>query len=263
MMRKIMIPMVFVGGFLTAIIIGIKMIGLINMLLIGKVLLLQVAIVLGKIIYGAKDLFLHKNPPIAYPVYSHQPYYPPPTSYQYPPSGHHSSFANAFASSREDDFRQPPTYSSDSTGFAQPQFNSINHSYKLSQPQASLQPQFNSGQPQTGSFLGISMQAPQQVRMPQRPQFSQPFNQNWVHSGEKTIAEPFDNNFYNENEIRGDAPVAQALVQQPPSIQPSMTPQEMQKMLSDAIAQMSAKATQRTIRKRSPKSLNYTTESGS
>lgn len=204
---------------------------------------------LGKIIYGAKDLLSYKHQPVAYPVYSPPTYYPPVTSH-HPWIGHdsHSSgFASAYANSRDDFSDLQPSYSSNIIRYSQPQFRS-----NIIQPQTGLRTQTNFGQPQSGSFSGILMQAPQQVRAPQRPQFGQPFNHAEAQHINEAIVEPFDDQSFNQNEIIvGDAPQAQALVQQVPNITPSMTPQEMQKMLSDAIAQMSAKATQQTIRQRS------------
>jgi hypothetical protein len=59
-MRQIMLPMAFLGGFLTAVIIGIKLIGIVNMILISKVLMLNMAFALGKLMIG-KALWFHQD----------------------------------------------------------------------------------------------------------------------------------------------------------------------------------------------------------
>lgn len=56
MIRNILLPVAFIGGFLTAIILGIKMIGLVNMFLISKLLALNLAVVVGKLVYAKKEL---------------------------------------------------------------------------------------------------------------------------------------------------------------------------------------------------------------
>lgn len=78
MMRQIMLPMAFLGGFLTAVIIGIKMVGIMNMLLISKVLMLNVAFALGKLMVG-KALWLHKS------QHGHHHHDPWASSYSSPP----------------------------------------------------------------------------------------------------------------------------------------------------------------------------------
>lgn len=201
------------------------------MLLIGKVLLLQVAIVLGKIIYGAKDLLFKQHPQVQYPVYIPQPYYPH-SSHNHQISGHdlHSSLFGSKFTSRDDDFAAASSW--------QPQYRSPDSI----RPNPNVQLQMNFGQPQGGAFNGIPLQAPQQVR-------TSNFNQERVQ-----FATPLNNQFFNQNEVREDIPVAQPFVQEPLNTKPSMTPQELQKMLSDAIAQVSLKGNQRVIRKRSLKS---------
>lgn len=80
LIRQMVLPITFFGGFLTAIIFGIAKTGIINMLLIKAVLFLQMALIVGKLAYGAKELFLHKSS--AHEIV----YYPQPQ-----PSSHYGS----------------------------------------------------------------------------------------------------------------------------------------------------------------------------
>jgi hypothetical protein len=145
MIRKIMLPLAFIGGFMTAVILAIKMTGLINMLMIKKVLLLQMAIVLGKLIYGFKELLLNKH--------DHQSYASPPQAYYIPVSNGHGGGW----SSREDD--------------TQPGYYNQQPNYPLAY-----------GRPQTVPFSGYSPQASHQVRT--APLFSQSYNQGRTHDYE-------------------------------------------------------------------------------
>jgi hypothetical protein len=74
-MRQIMLPMAFLGGFLTAVIIGIKMIGIVNMILISKVLMLNMAFAFGKLMVG-KALWFGKEKFLGH---HHSSYWEPPT----------------------------------------------------------------------------------------------------------------------------------------------------------------------------------------
>lgn len=263
-----MLPLAFLGGFLTAVILGIKVTGVINMALISSVLMINLALFLGKLLYGMKDLFYPKYVPV---------YQPPP---YYPPSGHggygHSSYghsgyghghgggsfsqASAYANSRQDNFnpgQQFPQQFSSPSSFPQqqPQFNQpINQSPNYNQPQ-----QMNFGQPQSGPFNGISMQSPQQVLMSQNPsQFNQPFSQGRMQkSNDLSNVESIDNRILNEDSA--NTPIAQQLIQMPDSTLTTMSPQQMTQLLSDAIALMSAQTTPSSIsslRKRSPNHLS-------
>lgn len=147
MMRKIMLPLVFMGGFLTAVILSIKFTGLINMILITKVLLLQIALVLGKLAYGAKELFSKFTQPHAYyiPVATHGEH---PHQYAYA----HNNDLYGQQSSFYGQQLPPPAF--------QPQFNQPNN-YLINRSQNS-QPQWNFGQPQSG----LPTQTSQQLSQP-------------------------------------------------------------------------------------------------
>lgn len=221
-----MLPMVFMAGFLTAVIFSIKFTGLINMLLISKVLLLQVALVLGKVLYGAKELFNK----FSYP----QPYYIPIAH------GEHSH-SQAYSHSRDDVFypqatnnyyqQLPPPLNFPSAYQDQPQFNQpINYAINPSQ---NLQPHLNFGQPQSGLFDGISMQTPQRIRSYQSQQFSQPNYQDRSYNSVSDTSHSF-------LDITPSA-------EKPQSTTKSLTPQEMTQLLANAIAQVSTRTTQRSI----------------
>jgi hypothetical protein len=166
MIRKILLPLAFIGGFLTAIIIGIKITGAINMLLIAKVLLLQLGLVLGKIIYGLKDLIYSKHdasPATIYPVYIS----PPHQSSHDMSHSSHSSLSSGYGNSRIDPYSHQSNYQ------AQPSYHQPIYQF----PQQNLQPQTNFVQPQNGPFLGIPLQAPQAIERNQfLPQYSQQFD---------------------------------------------------------------------------------------
>lgn len=71
MMKNILLPVAFIGGFLTAVILGIKVIGVINMILIAKVLMLNLAFLLGKLIFGKVLLTGHGHYPMYYGYSGH------------------------------------------------------------------------------------------------------------------------------------------------------------------------------------------------
>lgn len=70
MMRKIMLPMAFLGGFLTAVILAIKKISIVNMLLTSSVLMLNLAFMFGKIMVS-KALWFHHEKFQNQPNYHH------------------------------------------------------------------------------------------------------------------------------------------------------------------------------------------------
>lgn len=209
------------------------------MLLISKVLLLQFALILGKIIYGAKELLGKIS-------YMPQPYYIPVSHEGY-------SHSSSYAHSRDDSLNQLPNYNygqpfpqafNSPTSFQQhPQYNQpIN--YPLN-PTQNFQPQTNFGQPQSGPFSGVSLQAPQQVQTTQNhPQFNQPYYQDRVHN-----LESLESRLNAENYLGNDAPSALGLIGKPPN---PLSPQQMSQLLSDAIAQMSSRTTENLISRRSP-----------
>ena len=245
MMRKVIIPLTFIGGFLTAIIIGIKITGVFNVILVTKVLMLQLALVLGKMIYGLKDIFLSKQQP-QQPVYVstpehhyyHQPShipsygqssygpsqpYGPSSSYNPSSSYGTSSYGSQspYASNREDGLA--PHYNS-------PQLNPINPLHNFNQPQTDFI------QPQVSPFGGITLQTPQKI------QYSPHFNQPFTRLG---YVESLDQRILREN-----------MIDDQPAFKSSMSPQELTKVLSDAIAQVSSRTTPspllRALKKRWP-----------
>lgn len=208
---------------MTAVIFSIKITGIVNMLLISKVLLLQLGIVLGKIVYGAKDLLLNKHG-----------HHEPPQAY-YIPVSHGYSHGSSYASSREDD-SVPNFYANqqliNSPGvYGQPQFNQhMNYPISFSQPQPMPQPQ-------TGLFSGS---APKQIRS--TPQFTQPYYQGRTHDASSSSYEMAEN----------------AISQELGALQSTLSPQEMTQLLTDAIARMTAARTaSRSVYKRSPNILDY------
>lgn len=226
-----MLPLAFIGGFMTAVIFSIKFTGLINMLLLKKVLLLQMALILGKIIYAAKELLTakHHSPTSFFPVYvpSHS-------------DDHYGSFSHktAYLSHPDDDFNQQPSYYSrqSPTLHSQPQFNQpTKYPLNFNQPQPNIQ--WNSGQPQTGSFGGIPLQVPQNI------QFSQPLNQGQPSSyAESQNYESRYNNYV--------MPQALSLIGSAQSTTKSLSPQEMTQLLSDAIKQVSSRSNPSPINRR-------------
>lgn len=214
-----MLPLAFIGGFMTAVILSIKMTGLINMLMIKKVLLLQMAIILGKLIYGFKELLMKHHG-----HYQHESYASPPQAY-YIPISHGHGHGHGW-NSREDEY-QPNFY---------PGYNQ-QPSYQLgfSQAQANYSPQ-----------------ASQQVRT--APQYAQPYNQGRNHDYSDTSYESPDNRISSEsgsyNQLRQD-------LSRPASTLDSMSPQEMTRILSDAIARVSARTTPSPVSNRSPNIPSY------
>lgn len=202
---------------MTAVIISIKMTGLINMLMIKKVLLLQMAIILGKLIYGFKELLMHKQD-------NHHSYASPPQAYYIPVS--HNSYGGW--NSREDDV-QSNYYS----GANQPQ------NYPL--------------RPQVGPYSGYAPQASQQVR--EASQFSQPHYQGRTHdyTGSSNL-ESVDSRILDEN---GSNNQLYYDLSRPASTINSLSPQEMTKLLSDTLARVSQRTTPSPIYNRSPNIRNY------
>lgn len=182
--------------------------------------MLQLALILGKLLYGLKDLFAskHHHPQPVYHVsppvtYYHEPsYIPYESSYSSPhgSSSHGSSYGN-HVSSRDDALS--------------PQFNHpINQLPSFIQPQQNFQPQAKYGQPQISPFSRIALQAPQQLQF--SPQsFIQPYSR----------LQTLDQRILSENLIDDNS----QLIQAPKT---SLSPQELTQVLSDAIAQVSAKS---------------------
>ncbi|KAG5678672.1 hypothetical protein PVAND_008324 [Polypedilum vanderplanki] len=156
--RKLLVPAAFLAGFLTAVILGILIIGVINMLLVAGVLILNLAVILGKLFYAKMEKYGHHG-------HHHRPY-------------EYGSYA--YADSRADaGLPFPRNFNSPSfPGQFQPNFNSF-----PGQPNFNSfpgQPNFNSlpfsGQPgfQSPAF---SNQIPQGFNQPTFPNQIPNFNQ--------------------------------------------------------------------------------------
>lgn len=226
-MRKIMLPLAFIGGFLTAIILFIKTTGVINMLLLIKVLLLQMALVLGKIVWAAKELLIkkHQHGGSYYPM----PVYVPIAQQESSHSHHGSLFDHRRGDALSNSFYNPqPDYNHQASN--QP----INYRQYFDQPQVNSKPQRDFGQPQSGSSIGISPQ--------QQIQFNQPFTRLRSHDSERF--ETLDNRILYE-------PEAQSVVRQPQNAASSLSPHEMTKILSDALARLSPQVPTNSWNKRS------------
>lgn len=231
MIRKMVLPLAFLGGFMTAIILFIKATGVINMLLLIKVLLLQKALVLGKVLWGIFSIFKSKYEG------HHEPtkYYPYPV--YIPHSEHHenhgeSSFYGDYASahSREDYNHQPNLfYSQQESNYHQPLYRRPQTYRNADIPQMNLIPQHILGQPQTGSFSGLSLEPPRQV------QYTYPYNQ--LQSQASENREVTDNRVNNGNQWDGVSD-PQMFLKHIESSASSYSPQEMTKILSDVLAQV-------------------------
>jgi hypothetical protein len=248
MIRKIMMPAIFLAGFLTAVIMGIKVIGVINMLLITKVLILNMAVLLGKLFYG-KLHGLHGSPP-PYHHHHHPPHY----------YGSHS-----YADSRADSSSLPYRRNFNAPSFAsQPGFplqNFYQSTYPnqiplvFDQPQSAFpqnfnQPSITPQQPPTNfqsqphnsnPFGGIQIHIPQQV--PTAPAVSnqvrqQPQNQAPLIS---RFSSPSDPNLREGMQPLSTAPAAEIQMNDLQEL-PRPTIMSPLDILNDALARMGEKA---------------------
>lgn len=129
LIRQMILPMTFFGGFLTAIIFGIAKTGIINMLLIKAVLFLQMALIIGKLVYGAKELFSHKSTAheiVYYPQPQPSSHYGSPPSSSYGAWKRHGNQEEVF----KDYYPSPMEYEHASSPYA-------SYSYNNQQQQAS------------------------------------------------------------------------------------------------------------------------------
>lgn len=142
-----MLPMAFLGGFLTAVIIAIKKISIVNMLLISGVLILNLAFMFGKIMVS-KALWFHKF------QNQHQSHHH--DHWQHSMSPHHlSSYGSGLFDRADEAPYAQPTFTSSFTG---QNYNQI-PSYFVNPPQqypTSFGNQPLALQPQT--VLPVSMQ---------------------------------------------------------------------------------------------------------
>lgn len=141
-----MLPMAFLGGFLTAVIIAIKKISIVNMLLISGVLMLNLAFMFGKIMVS-KALWFHK---LQSQLHHHHDHWQHSLS-----SPHFSPYGSGLLDRVDDSAYAQPAFTSQSTG---QNYNQA-PSYFISPPQQ--YPTYFGNQPlalQPQSFLPASMQ---------------------------------------------------------------------------------------------------------
>lgn len=180
-----MLPMAFLGGFLTAVIIAIKKISIVNMLLISGVLILNLAFMFGKIMVS-KALWFHK---LSSQQNHHHDHWQHSLS-----SPHFSSYGSSLLDRVDDLPYAQPAFTSQFSG---QNYNQI-PSYFISPPQQQY-PTYYGSQP-------LALQ----------PQTSLPVNMQ-----------------YN----RLQKQLTSSTLNQPNS---SMSPAEMDKLLTDTLAKLSA-----------------------
>ncbi|XP_070499453.1 uncharacterized protein [Chironomus tepperi] len=253
MMKNIFLPVAFIGGFLTAVIFSIKAIGVINFFLISSLVVLNMAVIVGKLIYakkigyGASQTHYHSHynqqlPPIP----SYQPH---PTYGSYGPSYGPSYGSNIgglsppwHADNRVDDKLRFGRYLEHKPSI-EPVYEdnipfSSNQIPTFQAPLNSLQqPQLNTI-PQNNPFGRIQTQSPQQVQQqqPTSSSFNQPLNQ--------LYSQLHDMRYLN-NDIpafeTATTPSSGIKMINPQEIKPQSTysPLEMEKILTNALAQIS------------------------
>lgn len=256
MMRKILIPLTFLGGFLTAVIISIKIIGVMNMILISKLLVLNLAIFFGKLLfvkhqnYGNPQNHYHNH----YPTY---PSYPPQTVHHHPHSHYGSSYPS-YGVSRADsseferkvftipqstfphDYQpkfnklplrmfnpQPPPSFTPQQQYYPTSFDDHQQQFQINQPPTNIQPQLIY---QRSDFGGTDIQTPQQVQAAPQPDQSQ-----------EMFYSLFNNDISNEsagmsNYIQPTAAFQKINAIERPSS--SLSPSEMEKILMDALSRI-------------------------
>lgn len=136
LIRQMVLPITFFGGFLTAIIFGIAKTGIINMLLIKAVLFLQMALIIGKLACGAKELFLHKSSAHEI-VYYPQPQ--PSSHYGSPPSSSYGWKRNGNQEEVFKDYYPSPMEYEHQAGYVSP-YNFVNHQQQASLNRDYIQP---------------------------------------------------------------------------------------------------------------------------
>lgn len=153
------LPLTFFGGFLTAIILFTAKTGIINMILIKGVLLLQIALIVGKMAYAAKELLTHKAREVVY--------YPQPSSYIPTP---HSSYGPSHPPSYGWNRRQEEVFKDYNPSPINTYTQASPYYYNQQSPQKDYgQPQFSSGRSLTkrssdnNSQLIISSQEDNQI----------------------------------------------------------------------------------------------------
>lgn len=105
MMRQLLLPIAFLGGFLTAVIIAIKKISILNMLLISGVLMLNLAFMFGKIMVS-KALWFHHDKFQSHPHHHHD-------HWQHSISPHYNSYGSSILERADD-----PSYAQQQPAFS-------------------------------------------------------------------------------------------------------------------------------------------------
>lgn len=206
MMRQMMMPIAFLGGFLTAVIIGIKMIGLMNMLLISKVLMLNVAFAFGKLMVG-KALLLHHG--------KNQNHYHSHNDLWGSPSPHLNSYGSSILERNDDSFEKDLSFSNQFTGHQLPPYFMSPQQQKYPMQVAAT----TSYQPQP--------QNPYKLYQLQQQADNLSFSKDNLLSGYKT-------RLYNNHQ-------PQVTV-----LKPSMTPAELDQLLTNTLNRISSDKTARS-----------------
>jgi hypothetical protein len=238
MMRNILLPAAFLGGFLTAVIIGIKVIGVMNMILISKVLMLNLGIFIGKL-FIAKAGWFDKSQNHFHNHYQSSSY----------PLGHPTYSESLFSHSRADDFSrkfEPTTFHTNPQQLPQ-HYNQLpvlfsNTPQQQQQqlfPTTFIQSPPTNFQPQMNEFGGIQMQTSQQIHA--ASQINQPYNQP-IQQQQQQYQQLSNINSYNEiqqSTVTTETPgVKYETIN---SNQPSLSPLEMENILMNALSRLSEK----------------------
>jgi len=269
MMKNILLPVAFIGGFLTAVIFSIKAIGIVNLFLISSLLALNLAVIVGKLVYakklghGASQTHYHSHFNQQQPSYPSYPTYMPYGSY--PGGGYSSSYAHA--NSRVDDglpfgrnFDDQPTFepkgsfsnqipafqNQASLNFNQQSINSqyptaLNNLQEPQQPPSYFQPQMNTI-PQNINNIGNNQV--QQQQQPTSNSFNQPLNRLFsrLHALNNDMS-------FMSNDIQSTVPTFEITTTRSSGVkminfqeikpQSSFSPLEMEKILTNALARIS------------------------
>ncbi|KAL7050986.1 hypothetical protein ACKWTF_004282 [Chironomus riparius] len=269
MMKNILLPVAFIGGFLTAVIFSIKAIGIVNLFLISSLVALNLAVIVGKLIYakkighGASQTHYHSHFNQQPPVYPSHPPYGSYGSYGSNLGSYSPSYANSRIDDRspfgrylneesESDYPYPTGLvpQSNNPAFQKqklPNYNQqfINNPSALSGLQQPQQTPTNyRPQNYNNPFSGVHMQSPQQVQQqqPTSNSFNQPLNQ---------LFSKFHDTRFLSNDIVAPVPIFEITTTPSSALdvrminlqdfkpQSSYSPLEMEKILTNALAQIS------------------------
>lgn len=264
MMKNILLPVAFIGGFLTAVIFSIKAIGIVNLFLISSLLALNLAVIVGKLVYakklghGASQTHYHSHFNQQQPSYPSYPAYIPYGSH--PGGGYSSSYAH----SRVDDglpfgrnFDNQPTF--------EPK-ESFSNQIPAFQNQASLnfnQQSINSQYPTALNSLQEPQEPPSyfQPQMNEIPQNINNIRNNQVQQQQQLTSNSFNQRLFSRlhalnndmsfmsNDIQSTVPTFEITTTPSSGVkminfqeikpQSSFSPLEMEKILTNALARIS------------------------